>query len=200
MAGDTARTKQLIDAELRKLNETLSFSAASSGLLHNADVYTKDRLPMSARLGKYSQLKTVGRKETVKAANMPLVNQLGTTLAGDGLPRDATGRVAPDAELQVLAASGVIESAESLKAIAKTMVSRDTVNVYLHMKDGAEFKSDYRDNYNVTGEMQEQIRNKDRSNVGLFKLDEHRRYIEIAQRYKAWPPQSGVPPWPARKV
>lgn len=200
--GDTAR---VIAQELRALDDTLLFSAATSGL--DKGVQTGPHaLPMSARLSQYSQLKTVKTSGLTgsRAAHVSTINELGVTLAAgadDALPLDATtGRVALDAEVQRLERSGAIQSPAQQRAAAKAMTTRDTVAIYLNMQDTANFATEYRGKFQFTQEMRDKIGHMDKSNVGIFKLDEYRVYVEAANKYNAWPPQSGVPPWPARKV
>jgi hypothetical protein len=206
-------SRAAIARELQALNATMSFASASSGLMHEvepAQVYTtasEGALPISVRLGQFSQLKTIGARQGATSRGVSaLVNQLGTTLQSGGLPLDGTGRVALDAEVRLLQASGVMASAEGQKAAAKQMTQRDTVNVYMHMRDATTCKADlstvYRKTFQFTPEMAASIAPGvyDKSAQKGFAMDEHRAYMECATRYRAWPPQSGVPPWPARKA
>lgn len=203
MASSTASslTRRKIELELHALNETLSFAAPTSSLQHAAHTHDRNRLPMSQSLPRHSQLRTVSTQSPLKSANSAYLNQLGSTLQPSSMrsPLNAA-RASEGAEYTALCASGTLETTQQQKAAAKAMTSRDTVNLYLHMKDTPSFSTDYRSNYQFTEETRQAVTERDKSHVGLFKLDEFRVYVESANKYNAWPPMSGVPPWPPRKA
>lgn len=199
----TTNTRRKIELELRALNETLSFAAPTSSLQHAAKTHDRDRLPLSQSLPRHSQLRTVSTlgQSPLKAAQSGYLNQLGTTaLPASMVSSLSLANQCDGAEYRALCASGVLETAQQQQAAAKAMTSRDTVNLYLHMKDTPSFTTDYRSNYQFTQETKTSLSERDKSHVGLFKLDEFRVYVETANKYKAWPLMSGVPPWPPRKT
>lgn len=202
----SAETQAEIESELKKLNVALSFGAVTSGLAHQADAYSK-RLPASARLAPHSQLRTLragvggpGGGPGSRAA-AAYVNVLGQSLvepAGDALEVDpATGAPFLDAEMRRLARAGVIVSARDAQRTAKDKATRDVVGVYLSMRETPDFSSTSRESYQFTAEMKEDVRKYDKSHSKGFIRDAHSEYMHKATLYKAWPPQTGVPPWPA---
>jgi len=203
----SAATQSAIDAELRSLNEALSFGAVTSGLAHKADAYAKRALPASARLSQYSQLQTLGNRGLAARAAEPLVNVLGKTLvsradaaAGVRLEVDpATGAPFLDAEMRRLARAGVIVSAGEAQRVAKEKATRDVVGVYLSMRETPDFQSTVRESYKFTPEMRADLAHYDKAHSKGFIRDAHSEYMAKATLYGAWPPQSGVPPWPVFK-